>query len=144
MIANTTFFPFFQQNSSETGDDSKKEDAGPKGDPEMIPVYVQSLLPLFCQTFQSTMIHSVKKSSLGLIKKIIHYLEPKLLAEVCEKDKHLVGEIVEVLTAVLDNEEEEEGHLSCLLIIQDLMNKDDAGGVFLEQFAKLGLYQKVY
>ena len=54
-----------------------------------------------------------------------------------------MGEIVEVLTAVLDNEEEEEGHLSCLLIIQDLMNKDDAGGVFLEQFAKLGLYQKV-
>ena len=48
----------------------------------MIPLYVQSLLPLFCQTFQSTMIHSVKKSSLGLIKKIIHYLEPKLLSEV--------------------------------------------------------------
>ena len=133
------------KDASESGkEDAKKEDAGPKGDPEMIPVYVQSLLPLFCQTFQSTMIHSVKKSSLGLIKKIIHYLEPKLLAEVCEKDKHMVGEIVEVLTSVLDNEEEEEGHLSCLLIIQDLMNKDDAGGVFLEQFAKLGLYQKVH
>ena len=44
---------------------------GPKGDPEMVPVYVKSLLPLFCKTYQSTMITSVKKSSLNLIKKMI-------------------------------------------------------------------------
>ncbi len=116
---------------------------GPKGDPEMIPIYAKSLLPMFCHTFQSTMIVTVKKSSLGLIKKIIHYMESELLAVVCQ-NRQLVGEIVEVLTSVLDNEEDEEGHLTCLLIIQDLMVKDGSEGVFLEQFAKLGLYSKVH
>jgi E3 ubiquitin-protein ligase HECTD1 len=136
-----------REEEEETKD--KKENAaeeqqqGPKGDPEMIPVYAKSLLPMFCHTFHSTMIVSVKKSSLGLIKKIVHYMEPSLLTEVCVQNRHIVGEIVEVLTAVLDNEEDEEGHLTCLLIIQDLMVKD-GDGVFLEQFAKLGLYAKVH
>ncbi len=49
---------------------------------------------------------------------------------------------MEVLTAVLDHEEDEEGHLTVLIIIQDLMTKDPEG-IFLEQFAKLGLYSKV-
>lgn len=112
------------------------------GDPEMVPLYVKSLLPIFCQSFQSTMIHSVKKSSLGLIKKMIHYMSNDLMASVCKENKSLVGAVVEVLTAVLDHEEDEEGHLTCLLIIQDLMSKDP-NGLFLEQFAKLGLYSKV-
>ena len=63
--------------------------------------------------------------------------------EVCGANRHLVGEFVEVLTSVLDNEEDEEGHLTCLLIIQDLMVKDGEG-LFLEHFAKLGLYSKVH
>ena len=105
-------------------------------------MYARSLLPVFCHTFQSTMIATVKKSSLGLIKKMVHYMEPALLEEVCGADRHLVGEFVEVLTSVLDNEEDEEGHLTCLLIIQDLMVKDGEG-LFLEHFAKLGLYSKV-
>ena len=60
----------------------------------------------------------------------------------CGANRHLVGEFVEVLTSVLDNEEDEEGHLTSLLIIQDLMVKDGEG-IFLEHFAKLGLYSKV-
>ena len=115
----------------------------PKGDPEMVPVYVKSLLPLFCKTYQSTMISSVKKSSLNLIKKMIYYLTPQLLKEVCTENASIVGEVVEVMTSVLDNEDDDDGHLTCLLITQDLMNKD-AEGIFLEQFAKLGLFQKVH
>ena len=42
----------------------------------MIPVYARSLLPVFCHTFQSTMIATVKKSALGLMKKMVHYMEP--------------------------------------------------------------------
>ena len=53
-----------------------------------------------------------------------------------------VSDIVEVMTSVLDNEEDEDGHLSCLLITQDLLCKDSEG-LFLEQFAKLGLFSKV-
>ena len=99
----------------------------PKGDPEMVPVYVKSLLPLFCKTYQSTMISSVKKSSLNLIKKMIYYLSPPLLKEVCSENTSIVGEVVEVMTSVLDNEEDDDGHLTCLLITQDLMNKDAEG-----------------
>ena len=140
----------------------------PKGDPEMVPCYVRSLLPIFCQTYQSTMIQSVKKSSLGLLKKILIYMDSSLLAEVCNEDIMLVGDIVEVLTSVLDNEEDDEGHLSCLMIIQDIVRKHNQQGgyketekttshvaddgdekcegleLFFEQFAKLGLYPKVH
>ena len=63
----------------------------PKGDPEMVPVYVKSLLPLFCRTYQSTMITSVKKSSLNLIKKMIYYLTSDLLQEVCVENSAIVG-----------------------------------------------------
>ena len=137
----------------------------PHGDPEMVPSYVRSLLPIFCRTYQSTMIQSVKKSSLGLLKKILLYMDAALLGQVCKDDISLVGEIVEVLTAVLDNEEDDEGHLSCLTIIQDIVRKHndqilhkDTGShhtpdedqqsdgleLCFEQFAKLGLYPKVH
>ena len=138
-----------------------------QGDPEMVPSYVRSLLPIFCRTYQSTMIQSVKKSSLGLLKKILLYMDAQLLGKVCKDDISLVGEIVEVLTAVLDNEEDDEGHLSCLTIIQDIVRKhndqilhkdgdkashhtpdedEQCDGLELcfEQFAKLGLYPKVH
>ena len=62
----------------------------------------------------------------------------------CEEESGLVGDIVEVLASVLDTEEDDEGHLACLLVIKDLMVKDKEAGLFLEQFAKLGLYPKVH
>jgi E3 ubiquitin-protein ligase HECTD1 len=32
----------------------------PKGDPEMAPIYLQRLLPLFCSTYHSTMVLAVR------------------------------------------------------------------------------------
>lgn len=37
----------------------------PRGDPLMAPVYLKFFLPVFCKTFQSTMLPSVRRSSLG-------------------------------------------------------------------------------
>lgn len=37
----------------------------PRGDPEMAPIYLKFFLPLFCKTFQGTMLGSIRKSSLG-------------------------------------------------------------------------------
>lgn len=37
----------------------------PRGDPEMSPVYLKFFLPAFCRSFQSTMLSSVRRSSLG-------------------------------------------------------------------------------
>ena len=45
----------------------------------MVPIYVSTLLPVFCHTFHSSMIPSVKRASLGLVKKIVHYMDKNLL-----------------------------------------------------------------
>lgn len=39
--------------------------AAPRGDPEMSAVYLKFFLPAFCRSFQSTMLSSVRRSSLG-------------------------------------------------------------------------------
>ncbi|KAL6425302.1 hypothetical protein ACFW04_009489 [Cataglyphis niger] len=79
----------------------------PKGDPEMAPVYLKRLLPVFCATFQSTMLPSVRKASLSLIRKMVHYIQPELLIETCRSDKTggCGAMLVEVIANVLDNEE---------------------------------------
>merc|ERR1719510_2743180 len=79
---------------------------GPKGDPEMIPLYVDTLLPMFCKTFQSSMVASVKRASLGLIKKLLHYLDADILENISKKE--VAGDVVEVLATTLDTEDDEE------------------------------------
>ncbi|XP_076297611.1 ubiquitin fusion-degradation 4-like isoform X1 [Lasioglossum baleicum] len=123
--------------------ETESEFTEPKGDPEMAPVYLKRLLPVFCATFQSSMLPSVRKASLSLIRKMVHYIQPDLLVETCGSDK--TGDcgamLVEVIANVLDNEEDEAGHLVVLQMIQDLMikSKDE----FLEHFARLGVFSKV-
>ncbi|XP_015591532.2 E3 ubiquitin-protein ligase HECTD1 isoform X2 [Cephus cinctus] len=79
----------------------------PKGDPEMAPVYLKRLLPVFCATFQSTMLPSVRKASLSLIRKMVHYIQPELLVEACSADgtAGCGATLVEVIANVLDNED---------------------------------------
>lgn len=47
-------------------DETSKGCSEPRGDPEMAPVYLKFFLPVFCKTFQSTMLASVRRSSLGV------------------------------------------------------------------------------
>ncbi|XP_065332241.1 E3 ubiquitin-protein ligase HECTD1 isoform X2 [Cloeon dipterum] len=118
-----------------------EESSEPRGDPDMAPVYLRRLLPVFCATFQSTMLPSVRKASLSLIKKMAHYIQPALLAELCTGENNCGSTVVEVIATVLDNEEDEDGHLVVLNVIQDLMTK--APEAFLDHFAKLGVFTKV-
>lgn len=48
--------------------ESQSVDDEPKGDPEMAPLYLSRLLPVFCQTFQHTMIHSVRYEHCSLFQ----------------------------------------------------------------------------
>jgi len=127
------------------GQDSleSSEEVGPRGDPEMVPVYVSTLLPVFCHTFHSSMIPSVKRASLGLVKKMVHCMNNDLLHSISITS--VGGDIVQVIASVLDTEDDEDGHLLCLHIIHDLMikSKDGMESKWLEYFAKLGVYSKV-
>ncbi|KOX75373.1 E3 ubiquitin-protein ligase HECTD1 [Melipona quadrifasciata] len=87
--------------------ETEAEFTEPKGDPEMAPVYLKRLLPVFCATFQSSMLPSVRKASLSLIRKMVHYIQPELLIETCGSDRmgSCGAMLVEVIANVLDNEE---------------------------------------
>ncbi|KAI5744743.1 hypothetical protein M8J76_004851 [Diaphorina citri] len=120
------------------------DETEPRGDPEMATAYLKHLLPVFCSTYQSTMIPSVRKASLNLLKKMVHYIQGSLLVEICKPDAptyNLGTMLVEVIAVVLDNEEDEDGHLVVLTIIQSLMTKAQA--IFLDHFARLGIFSKV-
>ncbi|XP_065095254.1 E3 ubiquitin-protein ligase Ufd4 isoform X2 [Ochlerotatus camptorhynchus] len=90
--------------------DPEDGDSEPRGDPEMAPVYLKFFLPIFCKTFQSTMLASVRRSSLGLIKKMIQYVQPDMLSRLCSSEglqsheQSLGTLLVEVVASVLDNE----------------------------------------
>ncbi|KAH7941678.1 hypothetical protein HPB49_016069 [Dermacentor silvarum] len=121
-----------------------EDDGEPKGDPEMAPVYLRRLLPVFCLTFQHTLIRSVRKSSLNLIRKMLHYIQPSLLNDMGNTEKgvpNFASLVVEVLASVLDSEEDEDSLLICLQMIQEVMTK--APTIFLEHFARLGVFSKV-
>ncbi|XP_014247371.1 E3 ubiquitin-protein ligase HECTD1 isoform X4 [Cimex lectularius] len=124
--------------------DNRGENDEPRGDPDMAPVYLRRLLPVLCNTFQATMLPSVRKSSLNLIKKMVHYIHTSLLIEACSPESstyNLGTMLVEVIATVLDNEDDEDGHLVVLQIIEDLMTK--ARDIFLDHFARLGVFCKV-
>nr|XP_045011383.1 E3 ubiquitin-protein ligase HECTD1 isoform X5 [Jaculus jaculus] len=133
------------------GDDKKKKDTNkdeeecnePKGDPEMAPIYLKRLLPVFAQTFQQTMLPSIRKASLALIRKMIHFCSEALLKEVCDSDvgHNLPIILVEITATVLDQEDDDDGHLLALQIVRDLVDK--GGDIFLDQLARLGVISKV-
>ena len=49
-----------QMEPPDTKKEEETEPAEPKGDPEMAPVYLRRLLPVFTQVYQSTMLPSVR------------------------------------------------------------------------------------
>lgn len=120
------------QESIDQAETNLQTNNEPKGDPEMAPLYVKRLLPVFCQTFQSTMLASVRKASLGkyiyihnvylvklltfifiagLIRKMVHYAQPELLNELCTADVNVGTILVEVIATVLDNEVRKISHM---------------------------------
>lgn len=139
------------ESGSEKKEDSTKEEKEesnePKGDPEVAPIYLKQLLPVFTNVFQSTMLPSVRKSCLSLLKKMIHYVDNTLICELSYPEMNVVNfaaALTEVMTNVLDHEDEDENHQVILHIIQDMMKKgQESQDVFLEHFGRLGLFGRV-
>uniref|UniRef100_A0A6P4FNM6 E3 ubiquitin-protein ligase n=1 Tax=Drosophila rhopaloa TaxID=1041015 RepID=A0A6P4FNM6_DRORH len=123
----------------------------PRGDPEMAPIYLKVLLPIFCRTFLGSMLGSVRRASLALIKKIVQYAYPTVLQSLSETsfsedEPSTSGQnggnlLIEVVASVLDNEDDDDGHLIVLNIIEEIMCKTQEE--FLDHFARLGVFAKV-
>ena len=74
-----------------------------KGDVEMAPLYAKRLLPVFAQTFRSSLVPSIRKATLAIMKKVIHYIPQKMMPEVISSC-NIAASIVEVLSSVLNVE----------------------------------------
>ncbi|CAL8288160.1 unnamed protein product [Gadus morhua 'NCC'] len=80
---------------------------GAQRDPEMAPLYLKRLLPVFATTFQQTMLPSIRKASLALIRKMVHYSSELLLKEDGVHTLYihnLPTVLVEITATVLDQE----------------------------------------
>ncbi|BFZ12481.1 hypothetical protein BsWGS_15521 [Bradybaena similaris] len=133
-----------EKERKDESDGEKVETCEIKGDPEVSPVYVRYLLPVFTNVFHVTMISSIRKASLSLIRKMLHYIDAALLAEMTGPEfssPNFASSLTEVLSIVLDAEDDDDGHMTVLQIMQDLMLKCQE--VFLEHFARLGLFSRV-
>lgn len=105
---NQTKRTLSESETGESGQDSQESNANePRGDPEMAPVYLRALLPVFCQAFQASMLGSVRRGSLALIRKMVHYIQSNQLVELCNPEvshQSVATSLVEVIAVVLDNE----------------------------------------
>lgn len=94
--------PAATQDSTST-EEKKEEPEDVKGDPEMAPVYLKNLLPLFAKNYKETMTPSIRKATLALMRKMIHYASQAQLEELSQNST-FASVIVEVLSVVLDHE----------------------------------------
>lgn len=128
-----------------SGNGGKEEDWG---DSEMAPVYLKRLLPIFTEIYHSSLAPALRKESLRLMRKMTHYVTSPCLQELCKETPltdssrpPFSAQISEVIAAVLEGEDDHEGHLSALHIMQELLAKDRLS--FDEQFVRLGLPTKI-
>ena len=127
------------------GSDGKEED---RGDPEMAPVYLRRLLPIFTEIYHSSLAPALRRESLRLMRKMTHYVTSACLQDLCRdalpadpSRPPFSAQISEVMAAVLESEDDHEGHLSALHIMQELLVKNRPA--FDEQFVRLGLPTKI-
>ena len=100
--SSTPAQPAAAQDST-SAEEKKEEPEDVKGDPEMAPVYLKNLLPLFAKNYKETMMPSIRKATLALMRKMIHYASQVQLEELSQNST-FASVIVEVLSVVLDHE----------------------------------------
>ena len=86
-----------------------------------------------------------RKAALALIRKMGHYASGDVLEELCDPDLLSVNfgvQLTHVLAIVLDNDDDDDGHMTALLVIGDVMAKCQE--TFLDHFARFGVFQMVH
>ncbi|XP_072939169.1 E3 ubiquitin-protein ligase Ufd4 isoform X2 [Epargyreus clarus] len=118
---------------------SNDEDFPETGDKEMAAIYLERLVPVFCARYVGAGGAGVRRACLSLVRKMVHYAPaPRLRALSRPPAAALLTRLV---AQVLDNQDDDDGHLTVLGIAEELMVK--AADIYLEQFARLGVFSKV-
>lgn len=113
-------------------------------EPELVDEYIRKLLPIFCDTYQNSMIRQIKKTSLNLIRKIVFYMSREQLINLNTNSNLICLQIAEVISNCcqdLGTDEDEECCFIALQMVQDLMDKEF--NLFLEHFSRLGIFSRV-
>ncbi|XP_068683255.1 E3 ubiquitin-protein ligase HECTD1-like isoform X4 [Montipora foliosa] len=131
--------PLAAEDSTNT-EEKKEEAEDVKGDAEMAPIYLKNLLPLFAKNYKETMMPSIRKATLALMRKMIHYASQAQLEDLSQ-NLSFASVIVEVLSVVLDHDDDDDGHLTSLQIIEDLLEKCQE--VYIGHLARLGVISHV-
>jgi hypothetical protein len=95
--------PEIKSEPEETKPEVKPEPYDQHGDPEMAPIYLKHLLPIFTHIYQKTMLPSVQKASFALIRKMVHYGSETVLTEIAGMSAFM-SEMTEVIANVLEKE----------------------------------------
>ncbi|KAJ2942645.1 hypothetical protein O0L34_g2114 [Tuta absoluta] len=118
---------------------TSNEDFPDTGDKEVAGVYLSRLIPVFCARYLGAGGAGVRRACLSLVRKMVHYAPAPLLRAI--STNHTASLLTQLVAAVIDNVEDDDGHLIVLGIAEELMVKAD--DIYLEQFARLGVFSKV-
>ncbi|XP_050346752.1 E3 ubiquitin-protein ligase HECTD1 isoform X1 [Nymphalis io] len=142
---------------------SNDEDFPDTGDKEMAAIYLERLVPVFCARYIGAGGAGVRRACLSLVRKMVHYapaarlralsapraaaLLTRLVAQVLDSQGTDEGGPRRPAARVLRSRyirppaDDDDGHLTVLGIAEELMVK--AADIYLEQFARLGVFSKV-
>ncbi|XP_039751327.1 E3 ubiquitin-protein ligase Ufd4 isoform X4 [Pararge aegeria] len=140
---------------------SNDEDFPDTGDKEMAAIYLERLVPVFCARYIGAGAAGVRRACLSLVRKMVHYAPaPRLRALSTPRIAALLTRLVAQVLDTQDDSparrsqprylrsryirppaDDDDGHLTVLGIAEELMIK--AADIYLEQFARLGVFSKV-
>ncbi|XP_047508837.1 E3 ubiquitin-protein ligase HECTD1 isoform X4 [Pieris napi] len=118
---------------------SNDDDFPDTGDREMAAIYLDRLVPVFCSRYIAAGGVGVKRACLSLVRKMVHYAPSQRLRTL--STPRTASLLTRLIARVLDTQDDDDGHLTVLGIAEELMIK--AADIYLEQFARLGVFSKV-
>ncbi|VDN05396.1 unnamed protein product [Thelazia callipaeda] len=133
-----------------------KEVCSEKIDHKTVRQLLEQLLPVLCDVFERSLDANVRKSSLSLLRKVVHHISPESLQSLikCGSGSHasmtlkfshgqqLTESLVNVLITAMEHEDDDtESHENVLQIIKSLLNKN--AEYWLDQLVRVGVFEKI-
>ncbi len=118
MIANSDAFA--EESQEATVSDKETEEEQPM-DTEVVDSFLCCLVPVLCQLYHQTLLATIRRSSLNLLRRAIHFFHADSLEAVCQRKEGFAEGLVEMLASVLDQDEDEEGQHQALKVRQLLL-----------------------